>query len=159
MKKKYWIILIIIVLILPLIIFFKEKKNIDYFVNDFKVKETLLNNKTLLTIENEKNKYYYLFEDKKKKNIVKKIDYYETSDYNCIFLSLNEAKINDLICNKNDVNYYFSTIDKPLESLQIIYKKLVNDGEIKIKINDIYNSQNIGLYEIYNNNLYRFICC
>lgn len=155
MKKKYLIIVIIVFLILPLIKILKPKTELKYEVNDFIVMQEIVNKKTHLTIKRENKTYYYLFDSKNNKKIIEEINYYEDDDYSCIFISfIDGSNSNDLLCYKDGLNYYFSTINDPSNILKTQYQSLVDNGKIKIKTNDIYNVDNVGLYKIYKNNIY-----
>lgn len=154
MKKVYILILILIILFL---IFFPRKNNknsnINYIINGFNVNENIKNNKTYIKITNKEDNYYYTLDNKYKK-IVKNIELYSDKVYNCIYITFNnDTNSNDLICNKDNINYLYSTGEIKSSTLDSYYETLLKQNKIKLLYNDITTYDKKDLFTFYTNNI------
>ena len=151
LKKKNIFILITIVL---LFIFLPKKinkiHNINYVINGFNVSENIKDNKTYIVVN---DKYYYLLNEKHKK-IVRNIELYSDEEYSCIYLTFNnDTNSNDLICEKDGINYLYSTSAINSETLNNNCNELVNNNKIKLLYNDKTTYEKKDLFKIYTNNI------
>lgn len=190
MKKIFMLLVVLFTLYFGFQIIFRylDKGHIYEYTlsNDkkFEIKEVLTQN-----TENEKNNYYFeikvdneIFNFQTFKiysratGIIKKIKYFSNANYKCILPLLNKNKqITDMICKKDNIYYYYSSIkgnDPELDSFASdnldfeIYKD--NTDTIK-KTSNIYIYNNLlenkyitidyykGIYVISKNSKYKKI--
>lgn len=153
-KKQYIIIILLIIFVL---IFLprnlKNNDSVNYVINGFNVSENINNNKTNIAITNNEIKYYYIL-DKKDKKVVSNIELYKDDNYNCLYLTFNDrTNINDLVCIKDNINYYYSTGVIKNEKIDNYYNELISQKKINRLYNDKATYQKKDLYTFYTNNI------
>lgn len=159
MKKLFNLLIVLIILYFGIEISFvnlNKGHKLEYNIRNkdykFKVKEIYTQKK-----KKEKNNYYfeikvndYVFNYQTYNNynranyIIKKIDYFEDSSYKCINIKdKNDKSISDVICIKDNIEYYYNSIknkDKQLDKFVSNlkgYKKHTDDKSEKIKATPI----------------------
>ena len=111
--------------------------NLEYKIkkddNTFYIKEVYTKKR-----KNEINNYYFeiklnediynfqTYQDYKKANyIIKDIEYFNNDEYKCIYLKdKNEEQISDVICKKDNIQYFYNSIKGKDEELDKFVKKL-----------------------------------
>lgn len=154
MNKKYLFVAIIIIVFLFLLSKILEDDDvIRYKIDNFEVQEKLEDGKSHITVQLNNKFYYYLLDSTKKRN-VKNIELYEDAMDSCLFITFNnDFRMNDMICYRDGMNYYFSTLTNPSSTVKIAYENLVNSGKIKPTVDDKSKLEKLDLFTVYSNNL------
>ena len=159
MKKLIRLLILLIIIYFGIEISFvnlNKGHTLEYRINSNKKKFTI---KEIYTQKkkNEKNNYYFeikvddiifnyqTYNNYKKANyIIKKIDYFEDSLYKCINIrDKNDKSISDVLCIKDNVEYYYDSIkneDKELDKFVSKlngYNKYTDNKKEQIKANPI----------------------
>lgn len=190
MKKIFMLLIVLFILYFGFQVAFRyldKGHTYEYTLNDdkkFEIKEVLTQN-----IEKEKNNYYFEIkvEDEifsfqtyniysRATGIIKKIKYFSNSNYKCILplLAKNEY-ITDMICKKDDVYYYYSSIrnnDPEVDNFadaNIDFEVYKDDTDVIKKTSNFYVYNNLlenkyiavdyykGIYVVSKNSKYKKI--
>lgn len=157
MKKLFGLLVFLFVAYLAIQIsfrFFDKGHSIEYKIDIFNVKEKYIQN-----IKNETNNYYFEitvnnsifnFETYKSLNrnskVIKKINYFKNSNYECIFPEFRDNTfVTDIICKKDQINYYYSYLKGKDPELDNFANKLGVKFDTEIK--EVKNNGNLYIYD------------
>lgn len=133
--------------------------NLEYKIkkddNTFYIKEVYTKKR-----KNEINNYYFeiklnddiynfqTFVDYKKANyIIKDIEYFNNDEYKCIYLKdKNEEQISDVICKKDNIQYFYNSIKGKNEELDKFVKKLKGYKKQEENLKNKIDAEPITLY-------------
>ncbi len=113
----------------------KKKNEIDNYYFEIKVDDDIF--------------VYQTYKDYKKANyIIKKIDYFEGDKYKCISLiGKNNLYISDILCKKDNIEYFYSSIKGEDKSLDKYVSKLNNYEVKKDNLKSKIDASPVTLYD------------
>lgn len=190
MKKIFMLLIVLFILYFGFQVAFRyldKGHTYEYTLNGdnkFEIKEVLTQN-----TKNERNNYYFEIEVEdeifsfqtyniysRATGIIKKIKYFSNSNYKCILpLLANNGYVTDMICKKNDVYYYYSSIrnnDPEVDNFadsNIDFEIYKDDTDIIKKTSNFYVYNNLlenkyitvdyykGIYVVSKNSKYKKI--
>lgn len=157
MKKILFLLLSLFLIYFVIQIAFSFVGNghsIEYRVDSFNIKEILTQNK-----KNEIDNYYFeiekdgsifnyqVFKDKQGSKLIKDIEYFKNTNYECIAVIFrNKYFENQVICNKDNMNYYYMGIKGNDPEVDMFAKDYITENNSS----DDVLKQNGNLF-VYNN--------
>lgn len=171
MQKRKLLLIIILVFVLFLVwlllfVICRTSYNINYKIHDnniiYNISE-IYNKKTNLKRSNyyfeinvSNNKFnFQIYNNLKKKKVIKKIYYYEDSEYKCLLpIFFGGKQLIDMICISNSEYKYYHDIVGEDEKLDKFVKKIKNYDINNFKNNEVKNNDNLVLSHVFNDQYY-----